>query len=163
MPRSATVWAAALVLASLSGSPLTTAEAMPAPGPQQTQGRPRYYFPRQVKRQIVTNSTTPAATPSPSPEPESSSYSSQLTSRQMDFPSFIESLFRGSSDTSALASSDSLVSTSDVDTTSTLTSTLDDLPTTLPESSSSASASQSSVFSPPPPPAPSSARHRRDR
>ncbi|KAH7062895.1 hypothetical protein BKA63DRAFT_392697, partial [Paraphoma chrysanthemicola] len=62
MPRSTTVWAAALVLASFSGSGplLTTAEAMPAPGPQETQ-HPRYYFPRHVKRQIVTNSTAPAA------------------------------------------------------------------------------------------------------
>ncbi|KAF2824314.1 hypothetical protein CC86DRAFT_266241, partial [Ophiobolus disseminans] len=75
MPRSTTVWAAALVLASFSGSGplLTTAEAMPAPGPQQTQGRPRYYFPRHVKRQIVTNSTAPAA-------PTLSSSSSSSTS-----------------------------------------------------------------------------------
>ncbi|KAF2180527.1 hypothetical protein K469DRAFT_459511, partial [Zopfia rhizophila CBS 207.26] len=66
MPRSTTIWAAALVLASLSGSGpmLTTAEAMPAPGPQQTAGRPRYYFPRHVKRQIVTNATAPASSTS---------------------------------------------------------------------------------------------------
>ncbi|KAF2795895.1 hypothetical protein K505DRAFT_202032, partial [Melanomma pulvis-pyrius CBS 109.77] len=66
MPRSTTIWAAALLLASLSGSGsiLTTAEAMPAPGPQQTAGKPRYYFPRHVKRQIVTNSTAPASSTS---------------------------------------------------------------------------------------------------
>ncbi|KAF2748747.1 hypothetical protein M011DRAFT_389678, partial [Sporormia fimetaria CBS 119925] len=59
MARSTTIWAAALLLASLSGSgPLTTAEAMPAPVAQDTAGRPRYYFPRHIKRQIVTNSTT---------------------------------------------------------------------------------------------------------
>ncbi|KAF2623630.1 hypothetical protein BU25DRAFT_309263, partial [Macroventuria anomochaeta] len=77
MTRSTTVWAAALVMASMSGSgPIgTVAEAMPAPQPQQTQGKPRYYFPRHVKRQINTetaNVTTPA-TPSSSSTTISSS------------------------------------------------------------------------------------------
>ncbi|KAH7359549.1 hypothetical protein BKA66DRAFT_369188, partial [Pyrenochaeta sp. MPI-SDFR-AT-0127] len=75
MPRSTTIWAVALALASFSGSGplLTTAEAMPAPGPQQTQGRPRYYFPRHVKRQIVTNITAPALPTSSSSTSSSSS------------------------------------------------------------------------------------------
>ncbi|OCK93320.1 uncharacterized protein K441DRAFT_506863, partial [Cenococcum geophilum 1.58] len=60
MRSSTTIWAAALALASISGPLLTTAEAMPAP--RQTDGKPRYYFPRHVKRQIVTNSTVPAST-----------------------------------------------------------------------------------------------------
>ncbi|KAF1995398.1 hypothetical protein P154DRAFT_392262, partial [Amniculicola lignicola CBS 123094] len=81
MARSTTIWAAALLLASMSGSGpmLTTAEAMPAPGPQQTAGRPRYYFPRHVKRQIVTNSTAPASSTSSS---SSSSSTPELELRQ---------------------------------------------------------------------------------
>ncbi|KAH6611897.1 hypothetical protein C7974DRAFT_288757, partial [Boeremia exigua] len=79
MTRSTTVWVATLALASMSGSgPVgTVAEAMPAPQPKQTQGKPRYYFPRHVKRQINTdaaNATAPA-TPSSSSTPVSSSSS----------------------------------------------------------------------------------------
>jgi hypothetical protein len=95
MPRSTTIWAAALVLASFSGSGplLTTAEAMPAPGPQETQGRPRYYFPRHVKRQIVTNATAPAA-PTTSTS-KSSTSSQQVESRQaFDLSSLLNPVFK---------------------------------------------------------------------
>ncbi|EUC43996.1 hypothetical protein COCMIDRAFT_78612, partial [Bipolaris oryzae ATCC 44560] len=85
MPRSSTIWAAALFMASMSGSGplLTTAEAMPAPGPGQAQDRPRYYFPRHVKRDDI-NATAPPPLSSPSSE---QSTSGQLSSRQLDFPS----------------------------------------------------------------------------
>ncbi|EDU45601.1 predicted protein [Pyrenophora tritici-repentis Pt-1C-BFP] len=93
MPRSTTVWAAAFLLVSLSGSGplLTTAEAMPAPGPRETGNRPRYYFPRHVKRQVVrANETTTAATiqsstsPSPSSLPTTSGSSERLELRSSD-------------------------------------------------------------------------------
>lgn len=131
MARSTTVWAAALVLASFSGSGplLTTAEAMPAPGPQETQGgqgRPRYYFPRHVKRQIVTNTTAPAA-PTPA---SSTSKSEQLESRQ---PDFLTSLF-GILDPKADESSKIVVSKSDTDVrTSTVTSIQEIIVTPVPE------------------------------
>ncbi|KAF2684476.1 hypothetical protein K458DRAFT_248121, partial [Lentithecium fluviatile CBS 122367] len=78
MPRSTTIWAAALLLASMSGSGpmLTTADALPAPGPQQTAMRPKYYFPRHVKRQIVTNSSTEATTSTTTSEISTSTSSS---------------------------------------------------------------------------------------
>jgi hypothetical protein len=111
MPRSTTIWAAALVLASFSGSGplLTTAEAMPAPGPQETQGRPRYYFPRHVKRQIVTNATAPAA---PTTSTSKSSTSQQVESRQaFDLSSLLNPIFKP--DPVPDTSSDIIVSKSD--------------------------------------------------
>ncbi|KAL5119169.1 hypothetical protein ACEQ8H_002877 [Pleosporales sp. CAS-2024a] len=91
MARSSTVWAAALILASFSGSGriLTTAEAMPAPGPQETPARPRYYFPRHIKRQIVTNITAPAE------QTPSASSSSSLMSRKFDLGHELGQLFSG--------------------------------------------------------------------
>ncbi|EUC36162.1 hypothetical protein COCVIDRAFT_70975, partial [Bipolaris victoriae FI3] len=85
MPRSSTIWAAALFMASMSGSGplLTTAEAMPAPGPGQAQDRPRYYFPRHVKRDDI-NAIVSAPSSSSSSE---QSTSDRLSSRQIDFPS----------------------------------------------------------------------------
>ncbi|EMD85366.1 hypothetical protein COCC4DRAFT_113440, partial [Bipolaris maydis ATCC 48331] len=81
MPRSSTIWAAALLMASMSGSGplLTTAEAMPAPGPGQAQDRPRYYIPRHVKREDIDATTPPppiiveaSSMPTPSASPTAS-------------------------------------------------------------------------------------------
>ncbi|KAF2437838.1 hypothetical protein P171DRAFT_491697, partial [Karstenula rhodostoma CBS 690.94] len=47
----------------MAGPMVATADALPA-GPQQTNMRPRYYFPRHVKRQFA-NTTTPATPPEP--------------------------------------------------------------------------------------------------
>ncbi|KAH8709952.1 hypothetical protein GQ44DRAFT_776889 [Phaeosphaeriaceae sp. PMI808] len=131
MARSTTVWAAALVLASFSGSGplLTTAEAMPAPGPENTQGRPRYYFPRHVKRQIVTNSTAPAAATSSSKS--SSKSSTQLESRQVELPSILNPGFVPRPDTSTVIVSKTVP---DI-TTSTVTSIQEIIVTPVPEQS----------------------------
>ncbi|KAL5461080.1 hypothetical protein PMIN07_005451 [Paraphaeosphaeria minitans] len=67
MPRSTTTWAFALLVSSMAGPMVATADALPA-GPQQTNMRPRYYFPRHVKRQFA-NTTAPATPPEPTPEP----------------------------------------------------------------------------------------------
>ncbi|KAF2275648.1 uncharacterized protein EI97DRAFT_378694 [Westerdykella ornata] len=67
---------------------------MPAPGPQETAGHPRYYFPRHIKRQIVTNSTTPPASTSSSSLSSKSSTASNLNARQSttEKNTFFESL-----------------------------------------------------------------------
>ncbi|KAH3981908.1 hypothetical protein HBI56_147080 [Parastagonospora nodorum] len=134
MPRSTTVWAAALVLASFSGSGplLTTAEAMPAPGPQETQNRPRYYFPRHIKRQIVTNTTGPAA-PTPQLTSSDSSSSSSLESRKFDLTSALSQLFSESKMDSSSSSSNSIFdTTSEPDRPTTVTSTREIIMTPVP-------------------------------
>src|SRR5215472_10706494 len=64
MRTSTALWAAALAFMSVSGPLLTTAEAAPAPQ-RQTGQKPRYYFPRHIKRQIVTNTTSESASTDP--------------------------------------------------------------------------------------------------
>ncbi|EFQ93713.1 hypothetical protein PTT_08816, partial [Pyrenophora teres f. teres 0-1] len=159
MPRSTTVWAAAFVLVSLSGSGplLTTAEAMPAPGPKETGNRPRYYFPRHVKRQVVRANETTIAASIPSstshstsslPTPGSSSERLELRSSdsQSDgFSSFVESLFHGSTDAGLSTSANSIASTNAVDPASTVNNLL------LPPSQLTSSSSSSSPASSPNP------------
>ncbi|ORY09503.1 hypothetical protein BCR34DRAFT_625694 [Clohesyomyces aquaticus] len=131
MPRSTTIWAAALLLISMSGSGpmLTTAQAMPAPGPQQTGLKPRYYFPRHVKRQIVTNSTAPASSTSSSSS--SSSTPDVETRHSSNFLSFLESFGNPPSLSSSLSSSSSSSSSLSISSTPDATTSPADPPSTI--------------------------------
>ncbi|OTA26133.1 hypothetical protein BTJ68_11089 [Hortaea werneckii EXF-2000] len=60
MKSAATAWAAALAVMSISG-PYTKAEAAPARRHEDGSERPKYYFPRHVKRQFTNTTTFPAA------------------------------------------------------------------------------------------------------
>ncbi|KAI6897673.1 hypothetical protein KC334_g10172, partial [Hortaea werneckii] len=60
MKSAATAWAAALAVMSISG-PYTKAEAAPARRHDDGSERPKYYFPRHVKRQYTNTTTFPVA------------------------------------------------------------------------------------------------------